>query len=87
MNLCCFERNSYIYFAKDRIFQGVVTKLFEKAETSPENTYAIICGPPVMYKFVVKELIRRNFEPWQIYLTLERRMRCGIGKCGHWNRL
>jgi len=67
----------------ERIVQGVVTKLFEKTEISPENTYAIICGPPIMYKFVVKELIKRNFKPWQIYLTLERRMRCGIGKCGH----
>jgi sulfhydrogenase subunit gamma (sulfur reductase) len=67
----------------DRCTQGVVTKLFEKTEVSPKNTYAIICGPPIMYKFVVRELIKREFRPEQIYMTLERRMKCGIGKCGH----
>jgi len=67
----------------ERCTQGVVTKLFQKTEVSPENTYAVICGPPIMYKFVVQELMKRNFDPRQIYMTLERRMKCGIGKCGH----
>jgi len=62
---------------------GVVTKLFERIEISPEDTYAIICGPPIMYKFVVRELTKRNVPPEKIYMTLERRMKCGIGKCGH----
>jgi sulfhydrogenase subunit gamma (sulfur reductase) len=67
----------------DRCVKGVVTKLFEKVDVSPENTYAIICGPPVMYKFVIKELLKRKFAPEHIYMTLERRMKCGVGKCGH----
>jgi len=67
----------------DRCIQGVVTRLFELKDVKPENTYAVICGPPIMYKFVVQELMKRNFDPKKIYMTLERRMKCGIGKCGH----
>lgn len=67
----------------DRCMSGVVTKLFELKDVTAKNTYAVICGPPIMYKFVVKELLNRNFDPKQIYMTLERRMKCGIGKCGH----
>jgi len=67
----------------NRCMCGVVTKLFERIEVSPEDTYAIICGPPIMYKFVVRELTKRNIPPEKIYMTLERRMKCGIGKCGH----
>jgi len=65
------------------VCKGLVTDLFEGEELDAENTYAIVCGPPVMYKFVVKELLSRNFSPGRIYMTLERRMRCGVGKCGH----
>jgi len=68
----------------DRCCKGVVTRLFELlGDVSPENTYAVICGPPIMYKFVVKELDKRKFDPRRVYMTLERRMKCGIGKCGH----
>jgi len=67
----------------DRCVSGVVTKLFQLKEVTPNNTYAVICGPPIMYKFVVKELLQRNFNPKKIYMTLERRMKCGVGKCGH----
>ncbi|MFX0067649.1 MAG: cytochrome-c3 hydrogenase subunit gamma [Promethearchaeota archaeon] len=67
----------------ERCTKGVVTKLFELVRVSPENTYAIICGPPIMYKFVIKELMKLNFDPRRIYMTLERRMECGLGKCGH----
>jgi len=67
----------------DRCMQGVVTKLFELKEVKPKNTYAVICGPPIMYKFVIQELMKRNFDPRKIYMTLERRMKCGVGKCGH----
>jgi len=67
----------------DRCVSGVATKLFQLKEVTPNNTYAVICGPPIMYKFVVKELLQRNFDPKKIYMTLERRMKCGVGKCGH----
>ncbi len=65
---------------------GVVTELFSKKciqNIQPENTYAIICGPPVMYKFVIKELVDLEIPEDQILMTLERRMKCGVGKCGH----
>jgi len=63
---------------------GVVTKLFPLIEDiDPENTYSLVCGPPVMYKFVLKELVDLDIPKDQILMTLERRMKCGVGKCGH----
>jgi sulfhydrogenase subunit gamma (sulfur reductase) len=63
---------------------GVVTTLFTKLkEIDPANTYGLVCGPPVMYKFVIKELVNLNIPKDQILMTLERRMKCGVGKCGH----
>lgn len=63
---------------------GVVTTLFPKVQdVDPANTYALVCGPPVMYKFVIRELIKLNIPKHQILMTLERRMKCGVGKCGH----
>ena len=63
---------------------GVVTTLFPLIkDIDPKNTYSLVCGPPVMYKFVLKELIKLNIPKDQILMTLERRMKCGVGKCGH----
>ncbi len=63
---------------------GVVTTLFPLLKKiDPSNTYALVCGPPVMYKFVIKEFIKLNIPKDQILMTLERRMKCGVGKCGH----
>ncbi len=63
---------------------GVVTTLFPKLKKiDPANTYALVCGPPVMYKFVINEFIKLNIPKDQILMTLERRMKCGVGKCGH----
>jgi NAD(P)H-flavin reductase len=63
---------------------GVVTTLFPLIDyIVPENTFSLVCGPPIMYKFVLKELIRLNIPKDQILMTLERRMKCGVGKCGH----
>jgi sulfhydrogenase subunit gamma (sulfur reductase) len=67
----------------DRCMCGVVTKLFERIELSPKDTYALVCGPPIMYKFVMRELMRKSVPPEKIYMSLERRMRCGLGKCGN----
>ncbi|NJE42732.1 NAD(P)-dependent hydrogenase/sulfhydrogenase 2 subunit gamma [Thermococcus sp. GR6] len=80
------ESPSCIYLERgfsDRVCKGVVTDLFRGEEFDVDNTYALICGPPVMYRFVIKELLDRKLSPGRIYMTLERRMRCGIGKCGH----
>lgn len=62
---------------------GIVTTLFNRVEVSPEKTIAIIVGPPVMYKFVVAECKKKDIADEQIILSLERRMKCGVGKCGH----
>ncbi len=63
---------------------GVVTTLFPKIKNiNPSTTYSLVCGPPVMYKFVLSELLKLNIPKDQILMTLERRMKCGVGKCGH----
>lgn len=62
---------------------GVVTELFDGIEIDPAQTYAAICGPDVMFKFVLKKLLERNFSKDRILMSLERNMQCGVGKCGH----
>ncbi len=62
---------------------GVITTLFPKIELDPKKTTVAICGPPVMYKYVLLELLSRGIPQQHIYLSLERRMKCGLGKCGH----
>lgn len=64
---------------------GVITTLFPKIDPKidPAKTAAIIVGPPVMYKFVIIQCKMYGIPDDQIYMSLERRMKCGIGKCGH----
>ena len=62
---------------------GVITTLIPPLKIDIEKTYALVCGPPVMYKFVLLALEGKNFREDHIYLSLERRMKCGVGKCGH----
>jgi NAD(P)H-flavin reductase len=62
---------------------GVCTKLIPRVDFPPDDTYAVICGPPIMYKYVIMELEKKKFKPENIYLSLERRMECGVGKCNH----
>jgi sulfhydrogenase subunit gamma (sulfur reductase) len=62
---------------------GVITTLFDRIEVDPLETVAVIVGPPVMYKFAVLELLKRGIMESRIFMSLERRMRCGLGKCGH----
>jgi sulfhydrogenase subunit gamma (sulfur reductase) len=62
---------------------GLVTDPIPKMEMNAEKTIAALCGPPVMYKFVIKALSARNVRNDQIFVDLERRMKCGVGKCGH----
>jgi NAD(P)H-flavin reductase len=63
--------------------KGVVTGLFDDMETSPENSVVMTCGPEIMMRFVIRGLLARNFRKGQIYVSLERRMKCGMGHCGH----
>jgi sulfite reductase subunit B len=62
---------------------GVITKLIPKVEVDPIKTRVIICGPPIMYKFVLIELMSKGLPEEHVYVSLERRMKCGVGKCGH----
>jgi len=62
---------------------GVVTILFDEIEVNPQKTTAFTCGPPIMIKFVIQGLLKMGFDPNNIITTLERYMKCGIGKCGH----
>jgi sulfite reductase subunit B len=62
---------------------GVITTLIPPLELDVENTISAIVGPPVMYKFVIMALKTKRIHNENIYLSLERRMKCGVGKCGH----
>jgi NAD(P)H-flavin reductase len=63
---------------------GLVTELFKDIKgITPEKSYAAVCGPPVMYRYVIDKLVDLKIPKHQILMTLERRMKCGIGKCGH----
>ncbi len=62
---------------------GFVHTLIEKAKVPVENTVAFVCGPPVMFNTVNQELMKRGLSDEFIISTLERHMKCGIGKCQH----
>jgi NAD(P)H-flavin reductase len=62
---------------------GVVTVLFDRITISPKDTYAFVCGPPIMYKFVMRELEKIGLPDNRIFISLERRMKCGVGHCSH----
>ena len=60
---------------------GLITELLDGVEVSPQNTYAIVCGPPIMFKFVCEKLSGMGIPMDRMYVSLERRMHCGMGKC------
>jgi len=62
---------------------GLLPALFDQVTIDPARTYAAVVGPPVVYKFVLAELVARRFPKDRILMSLERRMKCGVGKCGH----
>ena len=62
---------------------GLITTLIPDVTLEPERTFAVVVGPPVMYKFVIKELLKKEIPERQILVSLERHMKCGLGKCGH----
>ena len=65
--------------------QGLITTLIEKINPSLENTITVTCGPPIMIKFTMMTLEKLGFRPEQNWVTLEAKMKCGIGKCGRCN--
>jgi len=64
---------------------GFVPAIVEKAAPKAENTYAVVCGPPIMIKYTIPVLLKLGFDEKKIVTTLENRMKCGLGKCGRCN--
>jgi NAD(P)H-flavin reductase len=60
---------------------GMITQLLENIEVSAEDTFAIVCGPPVMFKFVCNRLGDMGVLRQRMFVSLERRMHCGMGLC------
>ena len=60
---------------------GIITDLFDDIPVDSSNTYAIVCGPPVMFKFVCAYLSDLGLPRQRMFVSLERRMHCGMGKC------
>jgi NAD(P)H-flavin reductase len=65
--------------------RGVVTTILEpeRLRCEPRNGVAVVCGPPIMMKFTTLKLLARGYAPEDIYLSMEKNMSCGVGKCGH----
>ena len=62
---------------------GLITSLMPGVTLDSERTFAVVVGPPIMYKFVIMKLLDKNIPERQILISLERHMKCGLGKCGH----
>lgn len=62
---------------------GVVTRLIQRAPLDPANSLVMICGPEIMMKYCVPELHQRGIRDAEIYVSLERNMKCAVGFCGH----
>ena len=62
---------------------GLVTTILDKLKIDFKNSAAVVCGPPIMMKFVTFKLLEEGFGTEQLYLSMEKNMSCGIGKCGH----
>jgi NAD(P)H-flavin reductase len=64
---------------------GLVPNVLDRLGPSPRNTAAIVCGPSMMIRFVLLSLTHLGFTPDQIMITLEAKIKCGVGKCGRCN--
>lgn len=62
---------------------GVVTTILSKKDVNIKNSVAVVCGPPIMMKFATLKLLEFGYPAEKIYLSMEKNMSCGIGKCGH----
>jgi NAD(P)H-flavin reductase len=62
---------------------GVVTTILKAKDVNIKNAVAVVCGPPIMMKFTTLKLLEFGFPAENIYLSMEKNMSCGIGKCGH----
>ena len=64
---------------------GLIPNVLLELAPKPDNTIAVLCGPPIMIKFTLQALVKLGFPDEQIYTTLEKRMKCGVGICGRCN--
>jgi NAD(P)H-flavin reductase len=64
---------------------GLIPNVLLELAPKPKNCVAVLCGPPIMIKFTLQALQKLAFPDGQIFTTLERRMKCGIGICGRCN--
>ncbi|MFN4150351.1 MAG: Ni/Fe hydrogenase subunit gamma, partial [Candidatus Sericytochromatia bacterium] len=62
---------------------GLITTLIKNLNLVPDNTIAMICGPEIMMKVSAIEVQNKGLNPQNIYLSMERNMKCAIGLCGH----
>jgi len=62
---------------------GVVTTLFKYARLKPAQSVAMVCGPEIMMRFVARDLLSHGLSRNDIYLSMERNMKCAVGFCGH----
>jgi NAD(P)H-flavin reductase len=97
----CFKDDLFEYWPKQKDFKvdvtvdkgdndwkgnvGFVPTFLEELNPSPEGKVTIVCGPPIMIKFVLQSLAKMGFKDDDIVTTLEMRMKCGVGKCGRCN--
>ncbi len=63
--------------------EGVVTKTLDGLDVNIKNSVAVVCGPPIMMKFTTLKLLEIGYTDPQIYLSMERKMYCGVGQCRH----
>jgi sulfhydrogenase subunit gamma (sulfur reductase) len=64
---------------------GLVPLVLKEIAPASDNAVSIVCGPPIMLKFTMRPLLELGFTPETIITSLERKMSCGIGKCGRCN--
>lgn len=62
---------------------GVVTTILDRNDVKIDNAVVVVCGPPIMMKFATVKLLEFGFPARSIYLSMEKNMSCGVGKCGH----
>ena len=64
---------------------GFVPTVLEQTAPLAKNAIAVMCGPPIMIKYVLNTLVKLGFNDESVYTTLENKMKCGVGKCGRCN--
>ena len=64
---------------------GLVPNILKELAPKADNALALVCGPPIMIRFTIPVLLELGFDPEDIILSLENRMKCGFGKCGRCN--